>query len=95
MAVGAAMPDATLHTTGPVLERLGPVLYRTELPNGKRILAHLSKRLADGGVVFEPGEWVVMELTTYDFNQARILGRAEDERESALFTDAEAAEDDA
>ncbi|MEI7908258.1 MAG: translation initiation factor IF-1 [Verrucomicrobiota bacterium] len=68
------MPDATIHTAGPVLEQLGPVLYRAELPNGKIILAHLSKRLADAGRVFEPGERVVMELTPYDFDQARILG---------------------
>jgi len=84
------MPDATIHTAGPVLERLGAVLYRAELPNGKVILAHLSKRLADAGTVFEPGQRVVMELTPYDFEQARILGRAGD---SGLLPDAEAAED--
>lgn len=72
------MPDATIHTAGPVLERLGAVLYRAELPNGKVILAHLSKRLADTQTVFEPGQRVVMELTPYDFEQARILGGAAD-----------------
>ena len=72
------MPDATIHTAGPILEHLGAVLYRAELPNGKRILAHLSKRLADAGAVFEPGQRVVMELTPYDFEQARILGPADD-----------------
>ena len=70
------MPDASIHTAGPVLERLGHALYRTELPNGKVILAHLSKRLADAGVAFEPGQRVVMELTPYDFDQARILSAA-------------------
>ena len=72
------MPDATIHTSGPVLERLGPILYRAALPNGKVIMAHLSKRLADAGSVFEPGQRVVMELTAYDFEQARILGGSED-----------------
>jgi len=81
------MPDATIHTSGPVIERLGPVLYRTALPNGKIILAHLSKRLADGGATFEPGQRVVMELTPYDFEQARILGG-----DDSLFADAEVAE---
>ena len=41
-------------------------------------MAHLSKRLADAGSVFEPGQQVVMELTAYDFEQARILGGAGD-----------------
>jgi len=79
------MPDATLHTSGPILERLGEVLYRAELPNGKRILAHLSKRLTDAAVVFEPGQWVVMELTPYDFDQARILnGVGDSEKATGL-----------
>ncbi len=77
------MPDATLHTSGPILERLGEVLYRAELPNGKRILAHLSKRLADSATVFETGQWVVMELTPYDFDQARILNGVVDSAKAA------------
>ena len=76
------MPDATLHTSGPILERLGEVLYRAELPNGKRILAHLSKRLADAATVLETGQWVVMELTPYDFDQARILDGVGDSAKS-------------
>jgi len=75
--VASTMPDATLHTSGPIIERLGPVLYRTALPNGKIILAHLSKRLVVAGTVFEPGQRVVMELTAYDFEQARLLDRVE------------------
>ncbi|KAB2640376.1 MAG: translation initiation factor IF-1 [Verrucomicrobia bacterium] len=71
------MPDATIHTAGAILEHLSAVLYRAELPNGKRILAHLSKHLADAGAVFEPGQRVVMELTPYDFEQARILSHAD------------------
>ncbi len=72
------MPDATIHADGPILEQLGDVLYRAELPNGKQILAHLSKELAVAGACFETGRRVVMELTPYDFDQARIL-RAADE----------------
>ncbi|MEI6654463.1 MAG: hypothetical protein WCP45_06820 [Verrucomicrobiota bacterium] len=53
------------------------MLYRTALPNGKIILAHLSKRLVVAGTVFEPGQRVVMELTAYDFEQARLLDRVE------------------
>ena len=70
------MPDATLHTIGPVIEQLGPVLYRTQLPNGKSILAHLSKPLTQANARFSPGERVLMELTPYDFDQARILAAA-------------------
>ena len=55
---------------------LGPVLYRVALPNGKIILAHLSKRLADEKAVFPAGDRVLLEFTPYDFDTARILGPA-------------------
>ena len=71
------MPDATIHAVGEILENLNPVLYRVVLPNGKKILAHLSKPLTEAKAGFATGERVVLELTAYDFDQARILGGAE------------------
>lgn len=68
------MPDATIHTLGRILEHLSPVLYRVSLPNGKIILAHLSKRLADEQAAFAVDAQVRLELTPYDFDTARILG---------------------
>jgi translation initiation factor IF-1 len=74
------MPDATIHTCGKVLEQAGPVLYRVSLPNGKVILAHLSKRLADENAAFAAGDSLLLELTPYDFDTARILGLASQPR---------------
>lgn len=68
------MPDATIHTIGRVLENPSPVLYRVSLPNGKMILAHLSKPLAEENAVFSIHDEVRLELTPYDFDTARILG---------------------
>ena len=70
------MPDATIHTLGRVLETRSPVLYRVCLPNGKIILAHLSKRLTEEKATFSVDEPLLLELTPYDFDTARILGRA-------------------
>ncbi len=70
------MPDATIHTLGRVLETRGPVLYRVSLPNGKLILAHLSKPLVSENAVFAVGDELLLELTPYDFDNARILGPA-------------------
>lgn len=70
------MPDATIHAVGKVLEHLNPVLYRVALPNGKPVFAHLSKPLTEAKEVFSIDERIVLELTLYDFDQARILGRA-------------------
>jgi len=73
----SVMPDATIHTLGTLLEHLNPVLYRVSLPNGKEILAHLSKPLTEEEAVFPPGTVVILEMTPYDFETARILGEAE------------------
>ena len=70
------MPRST-HTRR-VLETRGPVLYRVSLPNGKIILAHLSKRLADENASFSVDDELLLELTPYDFDTARILGLAEE-----------------
>lgn len=74
------MPDATIHAVGILTEQLGPVLYRADLPNGKSILAHLSKPLADAAATFPVGARMVLELTPYDFDNARILGLADESR---------------
>ena len=72
------MPDATIHTTGEVLEAKGPVLYRVSLPNGKEILAHLGKELKAAGTTFETGQSLLLEMTPFDFDGARILGLADE-----------------
>ncbi len=71
------MPDATIHTVGKVLQNLAPILYRVELPNGKIIMAHLSKPLTVAKAEFTIDDRVVLELTPYDFDNARILGLEE------------------
>lgn len=70
------MPDASIHTHGRILEQAGPALYRVSLPNGKIILAHLSKPLAHANACFVVDGHVLLELTPYDFDTARILGHA-------------------
>ncbi len=79
------MPDAPIYTVGIILKQLGPILYRTELSNGKWVMGHLSKPLTLAAAVFPEGAKVALEMTPYDFDQARILG---------LFTNAESAEND-
>ncbi|MBC7980122.1 MAG: translation initiation factor IF-1 [Armatimonadetes bacterium] len=71
------MPEAAIRTIGEIIERKGEILYRVELMNGKVVLGHLSKPLTEANIVFDPGTKVIVELTPYDFDQARILDLAE------------------
>lgn len=72
------MTDPPILAEGVLHEQIGPILYRATLPNGKQVIAHLSKPLTDSKVVFEPGSRVTLELTPYDFDIARISGPVTD-----------------
>jgi translation initiation factor IF-1 len=68
------MSEAAVETTGTILERKGEILYRVELMNGKVVLGHLSKKLTDEKAELADNTEVVLEMTPYDFDQARITG---------------------
>jgi translation initiation factor IF-1 len=68
------MSEAAIETTGTILERKGEILYRVELMNGKVVLGHLSKPLTDAKAELADGSTVLLEMTPYDFDQARITG---------------------
>ena len=67
------MPETAIQTTGIILERKGEILYQVELMNGKIVLSHLSKQLTDSNTEFAVGAAIILEMTPYDFDQARIL----------------------
>lgn len=67
------MSEAAIETTGTILERKGEILYRVELMNGKIVLGHLSKPLTDAKAELADGSSVLLEMTPYDFDQARII----------------------
>ncbi len=66
------MFDDCIRTEGTVSHALKPGLFSVSLKNGKRVTAHLSKTLAVSQVVIPDGSRVALDLTPYDFDQARI-----------------------
>lgn len=70
------MSEAAIQTIGTVLRRKGEIIYDVELMNGKIVLGHLSREGEAGGVKYLRNDRVVLELTPYDFDQARITGYA-------------------
>lgn len=72
------MPEKPIRTTGLILEQQhGHPLYRAALPNGKIVLAHLSKAMTQAQATFTTGDRVSLEMTPFDFDQARIVALAE------------------
>jgi len=67
------MKDAPIITEGIVINRRDDRTYSVELKNGKRILGHTPKALADERDNIVDGCTVTLEMTPFDFEKGRIV----------------------
>jgi translation initiation factor IF-1 len=51
-------------------------VFRVELENGHRVLAHISGKMRLHFIKILPGDKVTVELSPYDLNRGRITYRA-------------------
>lgn len=70
------MPEAPIQATGKINDLLPDRVFQVELPNGKLVVGHLPRRLAALAAELSTGDLVALEMTPYDFEKARIVGRA-------------------
>ena len=66
------MPGALGLVTGRVLEPLPSGMFRVELENGQRVLAHVADRLGTHFVRLMAGDRVRVELSESDRSRGRI-----------------------
>ncbi len=66
------MPDVPIHTLARITAERGAV-HLAELKNGKSVVVHRSKRLAAANAPLVIGDTVLLELTPFDFDSARII----------------------
>lgn len=60
---------------GKVIETLPNAMFRVELPNGHRVLAHVSGKMRMNFIRILPGDTVTLELSPYDLSRGRIVRR--------------------
>ena len=65
-----------IEIEGVVVEVLPNAQFRVELPNGHKILAHISGKLRMNYIKILPGDKVKLELSPYDLTRGRITWRA-------------------
>ncbi|HOC59150.1 MAG TPA: translation initiation factor IF-1 [Smithellaceae bacterium] len=58
-----------------VLEPLPNAMFRVELENGHRVLAHISGKMRMHFIKILPGDKVTVELSPYDLTRGRITYR--------------------
>ena len=64
-----------IEVEGKVFECLPNAMFRVELPNGHKVLAHLSGKMRVHFIKILPGDTVVVELSPYDLSRGRIILR--------------------
>jgi translation initiation factor IF-1 len=70
------MPKAdAIQIEGTVLESLPNAMFRVELDNGHRVLAHISGKMRMHYIKILPGDKVTVELSPYDLGRGRITYR--------------------
>lgn len=68
--------EEAIEVEGIVIEPLPNAMFRVELPNGHRVLAHISGKMRMHYIKILPGDRVTVELSPYDLNRGRIIYRA-------------------
>ena len=69
-----AKEDA-IELEGTVLAALPNAMFRVELENGHKILAHISGKMRMHYIKILPGDKVQVELSVYDLDRGRITYR--------------------
>ena len=64
-----------IQVEGTVVENLPNATFRVELPNGHRILAHISGKMRMHFIKILPGDKITVELSPYDLSRGRIVYR--------------------
>jgi translation initiation factor IF-1 len=67
--------DDVIEVEGKVIEPLPNAMFRVELANGHKVLAHVSGKLRMHFIRILPGDRVTVELSPYDLSRGRIVYR--------------------
>jgi len=68
--------EDSIEIEGKVIESLPNAMFRVELVNGHKILAHISGKMRMNYIRILPGDKVTVEMSPYDLTRGRITYRS-------------------
>jgi len=68
--------EELIETEGVVTEALPNAMFRVQLDNGHKVLAHVSGKMRMHFIRILPGDRVKLELSPYDLTRGRITYRS-------------------
>ena len=75
VAKTATPKEEAIEVEGTIVEPLPNAMFRVELANGHRVLAHVSGKIRMNFIRILPGDRVLVELSPYDLTHGRITYR--------------------
>ena len=70
-----ATKDGVIEIEGHVVEALPNAMFRVEMENGHKVLAHISVKMRQHYIRILPEDRVIVELSPYDLSRGRIVYR--------------------
>jgi len=67
--------QASIEQDGTIVEALSNAMFRVELENGHRVVAHISGKMRMHYIKILPGDKVKLEMSPYDLTKGRITYR--------------------
>jgi translation initiation factor IF-1 len=71
----ATPKEEAIEVEGTIVEPLPNAMFRVELANGHKVLAHVSGKIRMNFIRILPGDRVLVELSPYDLTHGRITYR--------------------
>ena len=75
--------DDVIELEGTVVEALPNAMFQVELPNGHKILAHISGKLRMNFIRILPGDKVTVQMSPYDLPRGRLTWRSKKDKKRA------------
>ncbi len=72
---GQMVKKDTIRLQAKVTDALPNAMFKVELENGHKILAHVSGKMRMHYIRILPGDTVIVEMSPYDLNRGRIVLR--------------------
>jgi translation initiation factor IF-1 len=67
--------EGKIEVEGVIRETLPNAMFRVELDNGHKVLAHVCGKMRMNFIRILPGDRVTLELSPYDLTRGRIIYR--------------------
>ncbi|MGL1930292.1 MAG: translation initiation factor IF-1 [Desulfotalea sp.] len=67
--------EEAIEVEGTIVEPLPNAMFRVELDNGHKVLAHISGKMRMHFIKILPGDRVTVELSPYDLTRGRVTFR--------------------